>query len=394
MKVCMLSHGDIANDGRVLKTIDYLMSKKYEVWVFYIVSAKEELVRNNENLFVRRIQKKEGIFQKVLRHSLYYFEFNYLVNAAINENVIFDFVYVHDFPALYAGWRIKQKMKNAKLIYDSHEIFNETLNQYFPDSAGIIKDTVFKIMLFYMRSSGYFIEKYLARKSDLFITVNESLKDYFEKEYKISGIKVVMNCPKLQNDSSEISFTVDYRKQFGWMEKSVIFIYQGVLNKGRGLELLLDAFVDTPSHFYLVFVGDGVLLQFLKRKCEDYKLSHRVKFVGFVDYNKLVFYTKAADVGINLLEAYNLSKALASPNKLFEYVHANIPVLASNTLENWRVVDKYKIGVLVDNTHADILNGLFLFDNSDFLESMSMCFSEAKLEYNWESQIQRISSLI
>ena len=56
-------------------------------------------------------------------------------------------------------------------------------------------------------------------------------------------------------------------------------------------------------------------------------------------------FNASADIGINLLEDLNLSKVYASPNKLFEYIHAGIPVLCSNTIENERILNKYQIGV-------------------------------------------------
>ena len=54
-------------------------------------------------------------------------------------------------------------------------------------------------------------------------------------------------------------------------------------------------------------------------------------------------YTKGADFGINLLENINLSKKFASPNKLFEYIHCNIPIICSNTYENKRVIEKFNV---------------------------------------------------
>ena len=72
----------------------------------------------------------------------------------------------------------------------------------------------------------------------------------------------------------------------------------------------------------------------------------------------LLEHTRGADIGINLLEDFNISKKLASPNKLFEYIHAKTPVLCSNTIENSRVVTNYDIGILTENNKTSVQDSI------------------------------------
>ena len=68
----------------------------------------------------------------------------------------------------------------------------------------------------------------------------------------------MMNCPSaglLQQNNPDI----DFRKIYGWEENSRIFLYQGAWNKGRGLELLIRVFKETPREFKLILIGWGIL---------------------------------------------------------------------------------------------------------------------------------------
>ena len=111
----------------------------------------------------------------------------------------------------------------------------------------------------------------------------------------------------------------------------------------------------------MIIIGNGPIKENLIQKTIKLQISKKVKFLNKVPINELHSYSAAADIGINLLENYNLSKKLASPNKLFEYIHAEIPVLCSDTIENKKILSKYKIGELTNNQIDDIRNNIIKF---------------------------------
>lgn len=387
--ICILSHGPIANDGRILKTIDFLLSRDYSIRVLF--PSKEpfkEFVNTNPGITLKPIKKRNSLFRKILRHTIYPLEFSYLATEANKLDHRFGYIYVNDLPSLHAGLKIKKRNTGSKLIYDSHEIFNETVNQFFPDKANLLKSRLFRILITIMRKSGSCMERKFVKHVDLFITVNESLKNYFEQKYQISGVQVMMNCPLEKEKHYPSLPTVDYRKMFSWEGPSRIFLYQGGWNKGRGLELLINTFKNTPKEFKLVIIGGGVLEETLNNLIQKSNLQNRVKLLGFVPQNILFAYTKSADVGINLLEPFNLSKAMASPNKLFEYIHAGIPIIASQTKENKIVFDEFDIGLLVENNKESILNALNYFLEKVHLKEKTKYHPLAQRKYQWESQVK------
>jgi glycosyltransferase involved in cell wall biosynthesis len=382
-KIAILLNSPIQNDSRVVKIIQTL-SEKNLVFFFYVNgNIDEDKSLFNENVHLYNFIQKTTFWTKVKRNTLFCYEFMFFYDKVIKSGVQYDAVWCNDLPTLIPATKISKKLK-CKLIYDSHEIYTETLNQFFPRKARGIKKIIYSILLHVMKRHGETVEKKYIPKVDVFITVNESLLSYFSNKQVIKRGLVIMNLPKIKD--KVVNEKIDFKQKFGWSENSFISIYQGVLNEGRGLKTLLQAYVLLEESFKLVFLGNGPIQHELMEYVQINSLEHRVKFINLVPLNAVNKYTAGANLGINLLESYNLSKTLASPNKLFEYIHEGIPVLASYSLENIKVFNSYNIGYLTKNNPiaiADNLNRISKQEKSTFEEALNL----AKEYYNWENQL-------
>jgi len=125
------------------------------------------------------------------------------------------------------------------------------------------------------------------------------------------------------------------------------------LNKGRGIEILLDTFktIDDEKSI-IVFMGYGPLEDLIKVADKNYK---NIYFHKAVTPDILLDYTSSADFGILFYENNCLNHYYCSPNKMFEYLMAEIPVIVSNLYEMKRLVEKNKIGVVAQENSP---NGL------------------------------------
>ena len=384
----MLLNGPVKNDHRVIKMINTL-SQKACIDLYYINGSKNDFTIFNENVNLYSYSLLNSITRKILQHTFFTFEFNFFIKKVISKKKNYNFIWANDLPTLYPAYRISKKLK-GKLIYDSHEIYLETLNQFFPDKSNIFKSFIFKGLLRFMKFHGLRIEKKIIKKTPHFITVNDSLNDYFNKKYEIKNGISIMNFPNLGTGLIE---QIDFRKQYNWNKLSFILIYQGMLNKGRGLELLIDSFTKLPKNYKLIILGNGIIKPQLLKKTVYLKLENQIKFIDKLSIEKLLTYTSGADIGVNLLEDSNLSKRLASPNKLFEYIHAEIPVICSDTIENRKVILKHNIGILTKNNINNISNCIINISLKD-LNSYKTSLRLAKKEYKWENQEEKILSIL
>lgn len=267
-----------------------------------------------------------------------------LVVAALASGGDFDVVWANDYSTLHPA-RLIARERGAKLVYDSLEIWLETVNQFFPTDAPLPKALAFRTVIGLCRAIGRRVEPRLVDDVDLVITANESYAKVLRDRLVREDIGVVLNCP----DPVELRHSDRVRRELGLAASDRIVLYQGMMNAGRGLPELVASARDFPAGVRLVLIGAGMLEDSLRRLAEDAELEDRVFFGALVPQAELHEWTSSADLGVLILDPINLSKRLALANKIFEYMAASIPVLTTDLPENRRIIDQCECGWLIND---------------------------------------------
>lgn len=386
-KLAVILNGPIINDGRVQRTINVMMDY-FDVDLFYLNGTEAD-----EKLFPKGKVK------------FYSFEYKHDENNRIKKNFVihnmfdsfeqrieqfskYDFVFCNDYPTLYYGYQAKLINPKLKLIYDSHEIFTETFNQFYPNKG--FRGLVWSAIVYGLREYHKRREMIFVSAVDKMITVNTSLQNYFSETYGVESA-AVYNVPYLKSVEKDVSI-----RQIPALSKNdKIILYQGIFNDGRGLKQLIETFSFLPPNYHLVLIGYGTLEGQLKKLASDLKLEN-VHFMGKVDYEDLHSYTRTADLGIFLLEPVNLSKKFASANKIFEYMKAGIPILTTDQPENRRVINESKCGILLDGIEPETVaeNIKELLEDQERSKIMGQRGYAKFLEmYNWEIEKKKLAAL-
>ncbi len=382
-RAAVLLPGPIANDGRVIRTIRTMRGLGAAVDLFFEGDPGEGAGLFDDGVERHPVRRREGFLAKLERNTLFYRDWLVLANAAIATGRRYDVVWANDLPALLPGHRLRAAC-GGTLVYDAHEIFLETLNQCVPLDAGGLRGVIFHLLHRIMRIAGRRAERRLARGVDRFVTVSRSLAEHFAAEYGIPEPAVMMNCPEGANAPPES--TVNFREEYGWDTDDRIFLYQGIQNLGRGLPALIEAMRRADPRAKLVLLGSGPLHEELRTLVSRQNLRKRVRFRDKVPYDDLPGVTASADFGVTLLEDLNLSTRLGAPNKLFEYLHAGLPVLVSDRAEARRVLERYDVGIAVGPAIGEIAAGIANLLGSDRIELWSANTHEAGREYSWKKQ--------
>ena len=362
-KVTSIVLNNFKNDSRVLKENISLQKAGYDVKV---VALHEESLKEYDkvqNIQVHRVKlKSRGWSKHKLVQLLKYFEFIYKVVKQYKKS---DIIHCNDLNSLPIGVIIKKFFnKNAKIVYDAHEYeINDVPNQ----SQRSIKIK-------------YYVEKFFIKYADKVITVSNAIADEYVKLYNIEKPALVLNTPPYR----EIHKQDIFRETLGIKENQTIFLYQGGLSKGRGIEILLEAFKSIDNkNAVIVFMGYGSLENMIKKTSKVYK---NIYLHQAVSTTALLDYTSSADFGISTIEDSCLSYRYCLPNKLFEYLMAEIPVIVSNLYEMRRLVKINRIGIVAEeNTPQGLKKAIKEAVKLD-KEELKTNIQKVKTIYNWEEQ--------
>ena len=280
-----------------------------------------------------------------------------------------DIFHANDLDTLWAN-HLAAVIRKKKLVYDSHELFTEV-----PELISRPR----------VRNIWKRIEKRIFPKLKYIFTVNESIANIFQEKYGVK-VHVLRNLPYYNNPIEKKS-----RSFFGLDETKKIVILQGAgINIDRGAEELVEAmkFLD---EILLVIAGDGDIIPELKQYVNKEQLSDKVRFFPKMPHEQLMQLTACADCGVTLDKDTNLNYRYSLPNKLFDYIRAEIPVLSSSLPEIQKIIEQYKVGIIIESHDPQLIATklkTILFDYSRDYWTNSLV--EASKELCWENEQQKL----
>lgn len=343
---------DIATDNRMHKTAISLLNAGFNV---KIIGMKKK----NTPKFSRPYTTK---LLKLFFYKTWLFYANY--NIAVFFNLLFckvDILLSVDLDSLLANYLVA-KIRRKKLVYDSHELFTE-----LPELVHRPKTK-----LFWQK-----IEKFILPKLKNSYTVCQSIANYYNQKYNIQ-MSVVRNVPFYSKFKSIVK-----------NQNPKIIIYQGSLNKGRGIEEMIEAMQYLENYIFWI-IGDGYLSDDLKKLAKHFQLEQKVVFIPKLPVEKLPYYTIQAHLGISFEKNISLNYYYALPNKIFDYVQASVPVLCSDLPEMKKIVEDFQVGeILVSHKPQQIAIQIQqIFNDEQKLSHWQKNLQIAKSQLIWENEQQ------
>ncbi len=124
-------------------------------------------------------------------------------------------------------------------------------------------------------------------------------------------------------------------------------LYQGALNRGRGIEAAMQAFDDLPLALHIA--GEGDLSQELRQR------NSSARFLGYLQPEALREHTRGAWLGLNLLDNLGLSYYYSLSNKFFDYIRAGIPQLCMDFPEYRAINERWEVAVLLPRAEPEAI---------------------------------------
>jgi len=364
--VIMTVSSDLATDNRVHRSCTLLTELGFEVLLLgrHKKDSPAMPLRAYRYKRFRLPFEKGALFYAVLNIRLFlYLLFSKRANLFAND--------LDTLPAVF----LISKIKKVPLIYDSHELFTEV-----PEL--IERPKIQNIWLT--------IERWIFPKLSHTITVNQSIAQLFKQKYQ-NNVAVVRNVPM------QITALHPYSKEeLGLPPETKMLIVQGSgLNVDRGIEEAINAMTQI-TNAVLFLVGSGDIIPKAKKMVTDKALQDKVIFVGRLPYLEMMRYTATADLGLALDKPLSLNYQLALPNKVFDYLQAQTPIVASPLIEIERLIQNYDCGELIQEVKPDSIAqkiNQILADQERLKQLQLNCQKAAQIEH-WEKDAKVLKEVI
>jgi len=365
--VCIAFLGNISFDTRTLNFYKSLKEKGYAVEVICFEWKGNKTAGLPPNVKIYTLNKKKSSI-------FFYAKFAYklFINLLKSKAGVFFAEDIYTLPFVC----IAAKFKNAKVIYDSRELFGFL--------AGLKSRRALQKML-------ASIEKRFIGLANNVIVTGDMDGEFLHEQYGIANLITIRNLPFLDTAIKKN----DLHSLYGIDENKKILVYQGVILHGRGLRYVFN-YLKTYDESVLVVFGDGEQKKFYEDLAVSLGIQKKVIFAGKVPQEELLAYSAGADIGLSLIENISLSYYFALPNKLFEYIMAGLPVIVSNLPQMKQVIANYKVGASVDIYKEEELNDSLhqIITNNDVLKEYRENCKKAALELNWNNEIKKLFDVL
>lgn len=351
---------DLVTDQRVYKVCNTLYENGYDI----LLIGR----RFNNSLEIKRPYKVNRIKLIFRKKFWFYAEFN----IRLFFKLLFtkkDLLLANDLDTLLPNYLIA-KIFNKKLVYDSHELFTEV-----PEL--IQRPKIRKIWLL--------IEEWIFPNLKNVITVNDEIAQIYKLKYNVP-VHVIRN---IANRIDPLF--IDKNLANNVKNGSKMLIIQGSINIDRGVEEAVEM-MQYLENFILYIIGYGDVMDKIKNLINDLDVGNKVVVLGKFPYQELIQYTRIADLGLSLDKGTNLNYELSLPNKIFDFVQCQLPIMASARKLVAEFVETNKIGIVFQDHDpkkmAEIVKSIFQ-DKARYDLWKENLKNIAQI-YNWETESRHL----
>ena len=328
LKIAVLVSNDLTFDQRVRKTCEVMIAAGHEpILVGRALPESDPYDGPGSAVRFPLFFKSGPLFYTELQISL----LKWLGKAEIDR------IWANDLDTLLPSVVVGRHRK-IPVVYDSHEFFTE--------AAGLTGKPL-------RRNIWLFIEKYCISKLDKMLTVNESIAKEFRQRYGVK-VDILRNMPVLKSIPDVTTRTAFL--EFGIPTDLPILLLQGAyMDRDRGTSDAVDALA-VMTDVRLVLVGAGIEFDESVERMNDPRWKDRLHCIPRLNYDKLRILTASADVGLSLDKGLHANYLLSLPNKLFDFIHVGLPIVASPMVEVRQIVEENGVGVVLKDVTSEAIS--------------------------------------
>jgi glycosyltransferase involved in cell wall biosynthesis len=384
MNVVMLLDNPFVNDLRVYREAKSIVAMGHRLVLVGLRKKGLPFSETVDGIEIKRLLDDQ-IFDikqpKMLKHSA-----KCILAELKQMQIEADVLHCHDQTMLEIGGWIKREKNNIPLIYDSHEMFHA-----WPLNLSANGSVLLWIKSHIVRKLQIRREKKNARHIDYLITVSSSIADRLASYFHLNRKPITLRNVPYFKDLAPSRYNLRKTLNIPSHQKIIVFIAGNLYLKSQNIGQLIEEFAD--NDLALVFIaGESPGKTHYQHLVEERQIKN-IYFHDRLPPHEIIDCIAQCDVGV--LPYWNkkdLSYWYSLPNKLFDYIMAELPILSSAQPEYKNIIETHALGVCVqpDTPHA-FLNGFHeLMTNHAFYQSN---LTRVKANFTWEKESEKLINL-
>ena len=282
-----------------------------------------------------------------------------------------DVVHVHDYHGL--GAAVKAAGPRTRLVFDAHE-----------HALGKVAGSRRKALALYLRKHAAMV--------DAVVTVGKELGNVLARDLRLSQAPMVLHNAPSMRDRRPAPY--DLRAAAGIDPATPLVVYSGSQSKRRSLDVPIRALSALPGvHLAFVFAVDKMSAQ-LAEVADREGVLERVHFLPPVAPDAVISLLGGADVAVNPLRPHR-NGDLAMPNKLFEYLHAGVPMVVSDSPAMAHFVRKLRLGEVASSDGPEAWARAIerVLSEPEAYAGDPQSRAELRRDWSWEAQEAKLLKL-
>lgn len=302
-----------------------------------------------------------------------FLKYNYKIFKLLKE-LAFDLLHVHELWPL-AGSVLAVKNRKIPIIYDTHEFFS---------AIEVFKQKKKKKRIWYL------VEKLFTPSTNALITVSEPHRRIYNLAYKHfidKDTMVIYNVPeKISPDKLEAPSKLQLPERY--------IFFNGHFKASCGIIPMIKSMKYIDDGTVLLMCGYSKMEEEIKALIKEQHLEDRVQVYSNLAHDEILPIAAKALAGIVLFEPSSINNRYAMPDKFFEYIQVETPVIASNLATFRSIFDNYEIGILVSQlTPESVGSAIKQIVSPENQEIFKKNLKIAKEVFNWNMEKQKLAKL-
>lgn len=362
MKVCHLTSAHPRFDIRIFRKECRSLATRHQVHLVVADGLGDERV---DEITVHDVGRPNGRMQRFTKTP------SWVLKKALEIDA--EVYHLHDPELMQIALKLKHRGK--KVIFDAHEDLPRQLL-----SKPYLAKPVARIVSWWMEH----YERYVCKRLDAVVTATPVIGEKFSR---FQPTTVVVN-----NFPMTDELFADFETQ-GVRENRICYV--GGVSFIRGITEMVQALELLPGEEQVLEIAGAFTEQPTRDRVTALKGFSRVNELGFLSREQVRDLFARCRAGIVTFLPYP-NHVDAQPNKMFEYMSAGLPVIASN-FPLWReIIEGNNCGICIDVEAPETIAKAIqlLFDRPDWAAELGANGRKAVIEkYNWNQEEQKLHEL-